>query len=140
MKLDAETMKKLAPSAAMVLLGQVEPLHIDIAAVQKRIDDNEALRKSLTDVKLGSALDLFGSYGTRGRDLGDWLKETPVNRDFSLKLEYISGLALNLQIADEIYANMIKGRTYPEDIFIGSPDVLAQLKTRLTPKGRPSNK
>jgi spermidine synthase len=124
----------------VVLLGRADPVHIDIEAVQKRIDDNDALRKSLSDVKLGSALDIFASYGTRGRDLGEWLKDTPVNRDFSLRLEYISGLALNLQVADEIYANMIKARTYPEDVFAGSPEVLAQLKTRLTPKAKATNK
>jgi hypothetical protein len=87
-------------------------------------------------VKLGSALDIFASYGTRGRELGPWLQDTPVNRDFSLKLEYISGLAFNLQIADEIYANMIKGRTIPQDIFVGPEDVLAQLRGRLAPKTR----
>jgi len=124
----------------VVLLGQVEPLRIDIAAVQKRIDDNEALRKSLSDVKLTSALDIFGSYGTRGRDLGDWLKDTPVNRDFSLKLEYISGLAFNYQIADEIYASMVKRRNYPEDIFIAPDDVATQLRGRLAPKARPEKK
>jgi spermidine synthase len=124
----------------VVLLGQVEPLHIDIAAVQKRIDDNEALRKSLADVKLTSALDIFGSYGTRGRELGAWLQDTPVNRDFSLKLEYISGLAFNFQVADEIYANMIKGRTYPEDIFSGPEELTTQLRTRLATKARSSPK
>jgi hypothetical protein len=124
----------------VVLLGQVEPLRIDIAAVQQRIDDNEALRKSLADVKLTSALDIFASYGTRGRELGEWLKDTPVNRDFSLKLEYISGLAFNFQVADEIYANMIKGRSYPEDIFIASADATTQLRGRLAPKPRPAAK
>jgi hypothetical protein len=124
----------------VVLLGQDEPLRIDIEAVQKRIDDNEALRKSLTHVKLGTALDIFASYGTRGRDLGEWLKDTPVNRDFSLKLEYISGLAFNYQVADEIYANMIKRRIYPEDIFIASPEVETQLRARLAPKARPATK
>jgi spermidine synthase len=124
----------------VVLLGQVEPLHIDIGEVQKRIDDNEALRKSLADVKLTSALDIFAAYGTRGRDLGAWLKETPVNRDFSLKLEYISGLAFNDQIADEIYANMIKGRSYPDDIFVATPEFTTQLRARLTSKSRPPAK
>jgi len=94
----------------------------------------------LADVKLGSALDIFASYGTRGSALGEWLRDTPVNRDFSLKLEYISGLAFNYQIADEIYAHMINARTYPEDIFIGPPELTAQLRARLAPKARPSSK
>jgi spermidine synthase len=124
----------------VVLLGQVEPLIIDMGAVQKRIDDNEALKKSLAHVKLGSALDIFASYGTRGRDLGPWLGDTPVNRDFSLKLEYISGLAFNLQVADEIYANMIKGRTLPDDLLTGPAEMTSQLHVRLAPKSRPAGK
>ena len=42
-----------------------------------------------------------------------WLAGAAVNRDFSLKLEYISGLALNNKEADAIYANMTAGRTIP---------------------------
>ena len=124
----------------VVLLGKVEPLIIDMGAIQKRIDDNEALKKSLTHVKLNSALDIFASYGTRGRDLGPWLGDTPVNRDFSLKLEYISGLAFNLQIADEIYANMIEGRTMPDDVLTGPAEMTSQLHVRLAPKPRPAGK
>jgi len=124
----------------VVLLGKVEPLIIDMGAIQKRIDDNEALKKSLTHVKLNSALDIFASYGTRGRDLGPWLGDTPVNRDFSLKLEYISGLAFNLQVADEIYANMIKGRTMPDDVLTGPAEMTSQLHVRLASKPRPAGK
>jgi spermidine synthase len=124
----------------VVLLGQVEPLVIDMDAVQKRIDDNEALKKSLAQVKLNSALDIFASYGTRGRELGPWLGDTPVNRDFSLKLEYISGLAFNLQVADEIYANMIKGRSLPDDVLTGTAGTTNQLHVRLAPKLHPAAK
>jgi hypothetical protein len=52
-----------------------------------------------------------------------------VNHDFSLKLEYISGMALNAQAADAIYAGMVRGRTYPA--FSASGAVDAELRRRL---------
>jgi hypothetical protein len=54
-----------------------------------------------------------------------------VNRDFSLKLEYISGLALNAREADPIYDHMVAGRSFPEGLFQGSPKQLADLRSRL---------
>jgi hypothetical protein len=58
-----------------------------------------------------------------------WLAGTPVNHDFSLKLEYISGLALNTGEADPIYAHMVADRTYPK--FIASPATENELRRRL---------
>ena len=51
----------------------------------------------------------------------------PVNRDFSLKLEYISGLALNNKEADAIDANMTAGRRYPQEIIAAPPQLQAEL-------------
>ena len=50
-----------------------------------------------------------------------WLVGTAENRDFSLKLEYISGLALNDNRSDPIYAHMIAERTFPASLFSGRP-------------------
>jgi spermidine synthase len=114
----------------VVVLGQNGPTRIDIAAAQQRIDSNLELRKSLSDVRLGSAIDLFASYGAGAADLTSWFADTPANRDFSLKLEYISGLASDLQKADEIYASMTRTRSYPIDMMVGSPAMEAQFKSR----------
>ena len=54
-----------------------------------------------------------------------------MNRDFSLKLEYISGLALNNKEADAIYANMTKGRGYPQQMITAPPDMHAELVRRI---------
>ena len=53
----------------------------------------------------------------------------PVNRDFSLKLEYISGLALNAGEADPIYAHMVAARTFQN--VVGTPAQVADLRHRL---------
>jgi spermidine synthase len=113
----------------VVLVGGIEPLKLDVDAIQKRMQNNPRLWSSLREVKISSAVDLLGTYGTRGADMQKWLEGVPVNRDFSLKLEYISGLALNSGEADPIYAHMIVGRTYPN--WTASPAAHAELRRRL---------
>jgi spermidine synthase len=122
----------------VVLLGQVEEPRFDVAAVQKRIDENAPLAKSLSEAKLGTAINLFATYAASARDLDGWLSHTAPNSDFSLKLEYISGLAFNLQVADEIYANMIRRRRYPEDLFLASPEFEKELRKRIFHASVPS--
>ena len=80
-------------------------------------------------VKISNAVDLLATYGTSGPDMKTWLDGVPVNRDFSLKLEYISGLALNAGEADPIYEHMIAGRSFPP--FTGQDAALAELRRRL---------
>jgi spermidine synthase len=115
----------------VVLLGQAEPTRIALDGVQERIDRNPRLQASLAEVGLGTAVDLLASYATRAADLGEWLEGTPVNRDLSLKLEYLSGLALNLQLANRIYASMAASRRYPHDLFAATPEEHAQLRQRI---------
>jgi spermidine synthase len=115
----------------VVLVGREEPLRLDLAALQARLDRNPRLKRSFEDVKINDILDLMGFYGTNGRDMAAWLGDAPINRDFSLKLEYISGLALNRKEADPIYEHMIAGRSYPEQMFITTPATHANLRKRL---------
>jgi spermidine synthase len=113
----------------VVLVGGTQPLRLDVDEVEKRIRNNPRLYQSLREVKIGNAIDLFATYGTSGADMKRWLEGVPVNRDFSLKLEYISGLALNSGEADPIYANMIAGRRYPD--WTATPASHADLRRRL---------
>ncbi len=113
----------------VVLVGGEKPLELDVASIQRRIDENPKLRDSLAEVKIMSAVDLLATYGASGPDMKRWLAGTPVNHDFSLKLEYISGLALNTGEADPIYAHMVADRTYPR--FIASAATENELRRRL---------
>jgi hypothetical protein len=114
----------------VVLMGRQEPLRLDVPAIQRRMQ-SPRIGKSLEDVKIFSVLDLLATYGASGADMQAWLSDTPVNRDFSLKLEYISGLALNQKEADPIYSHMTAGRAYPAALFVAPPDLQAELKRRL---------
>jgi len=113
----------------VVLVGGGAPLRLDIDAIDARLSDNPRLAQSLREVKISSAVDLLSTYGTSGPDMKQWLAGAPVNRDFSLKLEYISGLALNAGEADPIYQNMIEARRLPP--FTGSDASRAELRRRL---------
>jgi hypothetical protein len=53
-----------------------------------------------------------------------------------LKLEYISGLAFNLHVADRIYAAMVRSHRYPEGLFVAPPDVEQQLRDRILRTGQ----
>lgn len=115
----------------VVLVGQEEPLRLDLAAMQARLDRNRRLAASLEEVKIPNVVDLMATYGTTGKDMTAWLADAPINRDFSLKLEYISGLALNRREHDPIYANMVAGRRYPEAMFVTTPEMHKELRRRL---------
>jgi spermidine synthase len=113
----------------VVLVSGSEPLRLDVSFIQSRMENNPRLWASLREVKIANAVDLLATYGTAGKDMKNWLEGVPSNRDFSLKLEYISGLALNQGEADPIYTHMIAGRTYPA--FIASPAADAELRRRI---------
>jgi spermidine synthase len=113
----------------VVLVGGEKPLELDVASIQRRLDENPALKASLAEVKINDAVDLLATYGASGPDMKAWLAGVPVNHDFSLKLEYISGLALNSGEADPIYAHMVADRTYPK--FVADAATDRELRRRL---------
>lgn len=115
----------------VVLLGRNGPLTFDAAAIEARLARTPKVAQSLREVRINSVVDLLGTYATRGPDLQAWLGDTPVNRDFSLKLEYISGMALNTDAADTIYAHMVANRTYPQGLFSVPPETEIALKGRI---------
>ena len=115
----------------VVLVGGEEPLRLDLAAMQARLDRSPRLERSLQEVKIPNVIELMTIYGTSGPDMTAWLAGAPINRDASLKLEYISGLALNRKEADPIYQNMVAGRRYPEAMFVADPETHAELRRRL---------
>ena len=115
----------------VVLVGGNEPMHLDAGAIEMRIAQTPLLSQSLRDVKIMGAVDLLATYGTNGRDMTKWLAGAPVNRDFSLKLEYISGLALNAKEADQIYSNMAAGHSYPAAMISAPPEMQAELTRRI---------
>jgi spermidine synthase len=107
----------------LVLVGQVEPSKIDVDAIEAKIHRPEyaTMLKSLHDIGMNSAVDLFANYAGRKPDLEPWLRDAMINRDRNLRLQYLAGLSLDLYQADVIYADMLRYVTrLPEDLFTGS--------------------
>jgi len=107
----------------LVLLGQVEPTRIDVDAIQAKLQrpEYEPLARSLREIGMTSAIDLFATYAGRKPDLQPWLRDAQINHDRNLRLQYLAGLGLNLYQADVIYADMLRYVTrVPEDLFVAS--------------------
>jgi spermidine synthase len=122
-----------------VLLGSADPLTIDPVAMQQRLDrpDHAAVRESLAEVRLGSSLDLLSTYAGRGLDLHDWLERTEINRDRSLRLQYLAGLSLDSRTGAATYAELLGLRRFPEDLFRTEPAGRAALRRRILPAAAP---
>jgi spermidine synthase len=117
----------------MVLLGQVEPLRIDVDEIQARLNRPEyaAVAQSLREIGINSAVDLFATYAGRRPDLDAWMKDAVINRDRNLRLQYLAGMGLNLYENGAIYDDMLNYRRFPADVFTGSAASLQMLRASL---------
>ena len=115
----------------LVLLGQVEPSHIDVDAIQQRLQQPEyaQVRYSLSQIGMNSAVDLFSTFAGTASDLKPWLQDANINRDRNLRLQYLAGLGLNLYQSDSIYADMLNyASRYPDNLFVASDTTTALLR------------
>jgi spermidine synthase len=115
----------------MVLLGQVEPLRIDLDAMEQRIGyrgGNSKVVSSLAEVGMNSPVDLFATYAGRKSDLTEWLRGAPINHDRNLRMQYLAGLGLNRDDAAAIYSGMLAYRRFPEDLFFSAEGRVESLR------------
>lgn len=107
----------------VVLVGQAEPIKIDIDKMQERLESPAyaVMKKSLSEIGLFSAVDLLATYAGRPSDLQPWLSNAMVTHDKDMRLQYLAGMSLNLYHANDIYQNMVKYNPYmPKEMFTGS--------------------
>jgi spermidine synthase len=115
----------------LVLLGMKEPMRINVDHVQAVLSRPELqpVARSLGEVGMYSAVDLFSNYAGTPRDLAPWLADAQINRDRNLRLQYLAGMGAHLYRSDIIYADMLRhASVYPDDLFEGSEETLAQLR------------
>jgi len=117
----------------VVLVGQAEGTHIDVDRVMAKLNQPEysVVRQSLAEIGFFSPIELFATYAGNKQDLAPWLADAEINRDRNLRLQFLAGLGINKYEQDSIYQDMIALRTYPTDLFTGSPEVMAQLQSEL---------
>ena len=121
----------------MVLLGNVDPLRIDLDQMEQRVDyrGDSQMAQSLAEVGMNSPVDLFATYAGRARDLKPWIRGAAINRDRNLRMEYLAGLGLNLDDSAHIYAGILAYRRFPEDLFTSAEGRVDSL--RLAIQDRP---
>jgi spermidine synthase len=114
----------------LVLMGQVEPIRINVDDLQAKLDDPRftQVAQSLREIGIFSAVDLLSNYAGTPVDLAPWLKDAVINRDRNLRLQYLAGMGLNLYQSGPIYAEMLNHARYPEQMFSGSDATLAALR------------
>jgi spermidine synthase len=108
----------------LVLLGQVEPTRINLDEIDERLRRPEyaGVLRSLEEIGMHSAVDLFATFAGQAADLAPWLENAEINRDRNLRLQYLAGRGLNLYRAATIFAEMRNYARDPTDIFTGSED------------------
>jgi spermidine synthase len=115
----------------LVLMGTVDPLKIDVDAIDQRLKSPEYARvsQSLSEIGMTSATDLFSTYAGKRPDLNGWMTDAIINRDRNLRLQYLAGLGLNLYQSGSIYSDMLKYATrFPDELFTASPSTLQALR------------
>jgi spermidine synthase len=119
----------------IVLLGQAEPLTLDVDRLQARLDqpDHTQVRESLQEVGLASSYLLLSTYAGRATDLQSWLAGAEINRDRSLRLQYLAGIGLNTQMSAPIYSTLQPYRRFPTGLMVGSTELLRPLRKALQP-------
>ncbi|HEX4346292.1 MAG TPA: fused MFS/spermidine synthase [Vicinamibacterales bacterium] len=113
----------------LVLVGQDQPTHINLDVIDAKLKSSEyaTVMKSLNDIGMHSATDLFGTFAGQADDYKPWLADAQINRDKNLRLEYLAGKGLNLYHADTIFAELLPYGKDPRGIFTGSPELMSEL-------------
>ena len=114
----------------MLLLGQVEPLRVDLDEIERRLGQPDYTRvaQSLGEIGMRSPVDLFATYAGRGSDLTEWLRGAAINRDRNLRMQYLAGTGLNLDDSAAIYADMLAYRRFPANVFISAEGKVDSLR------------
>jgi spermidine synthase len=113
-----------------VLMGTVDPPHFNVDEWEARLNSPQyaAVKDSLREISIYSAVDLFANYAGRASDMTAYLADAQINRDRDLRLQYLAGLGLNLYQSGPIYAEILRHKKYPDGLFSGSAETLQRLR------------
>ena len=117
----------------IVLLGQTEPVRIDLDQIDARLSRPEyaPVARSLSEIGFYSAADLFSTFAAQGPQLRPWLADAQINRDRNLRLQYLAGLGVNQYRQAEIYREILQYRRVPDGLFVGTPERLEALRAAM---------
>jgi spermidine synthase len=113
----------------VVMLGQIGPATIDVAALAERIRSQPRIQRSLAQVNMGDAYRFLGQYLGQAADLSPWLTDAQINHDRSLHLQYLAGLAVDNYDTNKIFNAIAAYRRYPDNVFIAPPQMEYSLRS-----------
>jgi spermidine synthase len=105
----------------VITLGSNEPLIIDGAALEKRLN-NVILTPILKPVGLDTAASVLRTYGGRAEDLKEWTAKGQTNYDADLRLQYLAGSAAGEFLASAIQSQIVQYRRFPEGLLNVTPE------------------
>jgi spermidine synthase len=122
----------------VVLLGQAEPLNLNIDGLEQRLNrpDYARVAQSMGAVNFHSATDLLATYAGRASDMKAWLAGADINDDMSMRLQYLAGMGLNFDEPGSIYAEMLEYRRFPRELFTGPEQHVRALEDRMNTTSR----
>src|SRR5271156_1041929 len=117
----------------VVLLGQVAPLNLNVDALEDRWSrpDYARVAQSMGAVNFHSATDVLATYAGRASDMKRWLAGADINDDMTMRLQYLAGMGLNVDDPAAIYAEILKYRRFPRELFTGSEQRVRPLEDQL---------
>jgi spermidine synthase len=103
-----------------VLLGSPDGDWIVLDDIEERLSRKEYswVAESLWEGGFPTPLDLLSTFAGQAQDLKPWLVDAEINRDRSLRLQYLAGMGLNLYQGGPIYREILKYRRFPEGLFV----------------------
>jgi spermidine synthase len=120
----------------LIVLGRDGPTRIDTDALQRRLVRPEYLPvvRSLVESGFASMLDLFSTYVGDRTSMAPALRGAQPNLDRNLRLQYLAGFAAGPLEHERTYAHLVERRGFPEQLFAGSTQWIAQLRAALGPR------
>jgi spermidine synthase len=129
----ANTIEGTGYDAVLFARAGDEPIDVDAAAARLRATAYGRVAESLREVGFASTADLFGTYAGGASELTHWLADAELNTDRNLRLQYLAGEGLNLNVAAAIFANVgaSSRADFPRGLFAGSVRELEAIRRRL---------
>jgi spermidine synthase len=116
----------------LVLIGG-NASSIDVDSIQNRLDRPEYSKvlASISEVGFHSAAEILATYAGRASDLKAYLAGAQINDDLNLRLQYLAGLGVNSMAFQKVFADVLRYRKFPDDLFHGSEGRIEALRTLL---------
>jgi len=112
----------------MIICGSLAPVPVDVQAGECWLRQTPAFHRSLEALELSGISDLLSLYSGQKRDLGPWLQDAVVNRDWAMRLEHLAGRAFGYELSEEIFETIIDYRVFPENLFVNVPQTTEALR------------